>query len=136
VFNALSSEQLLVGIGRVLRMAADSNGSLEDYRRSQVLSAYSVTRLLAAEHAGAAELLAWGSEQLAAALAGDERPPVVEARERIGAAGNGVQLGDAVADLLAALPPDSGDRTRAAVQRVLRELTDREQSALAAPLPS
>ncbi|MDO8212451.1 hypothetical protein [Conexibacter sp. CPCC 206217] len=135
MFNALSSEQLLVGVGRVLRSAADANGTLEDYQRSQTLSAYSVTRLLAAELAGATELLAWTRAELTTALRGDDRARVGEARERIAVAANGVELGEAVADLLAALPRDPADETRTAVQHVLRELTDREQAALAAPLP-
>lgn len=135
MFNALRPEQLLVGVGRSLRAAADANGPLEDYQRSQTLSAYSVTRLLAAELAGAAELLAWARAAFTRALTGDDRARVGEARERIAQAATGVELGDAVADLLAALPRDPDDKTRTAVQHVLRELTDREQSALAAPLP-
>jgi hypothetical protein len=47
MFNALTAPQLLVGVGRVLRMVADANGELEGFQRSQVLSAFSVTRLLA-----------------------------------------------------------------------------------------
>ncbi|HEY4277950.1 MAG TPA: hypothetical protein VGM91_07015 [Conexibacter sp.] len=139
MFNALTSEELLVGVGRVLRMAADADSGLEDYQRSQVLSAYSVTRLLAAEHAGAPALLAWARAELLAATADDDdRPALTAPRERVDAATDGVELGEAVADLLAALPRDQDppDPTRAAILAVLRELTNREQSALAAPLPS
>jgi hypothetical protein len=134
VFNALSSEQLLVGVGRVLRMAADADGGLEDYQRSQVLSAYSVTRLLAAEHAGAAALLTWARAALLAAIEPDDRPQLHAPRERIAQATDGVELGEAVSGLLTALP--ASDPTRTAVHHVLRELTDREQAALAAQLPA
>jgi hypothetical protein len=130
MFNALRSEELLVGIGRVLRIVADAPGALEEYERSQTLSAYSVTRLLAAEQAAAPELLAWTQAALADALAGDERPAGQTARGAIAAATTGPELGDAVGDLLAAL--ESGDATGTRVHRVLAEMIDREVAALAA----
>src|ERR1700761_4574903 len=68
VFTALRSDELLVGVGRVLRQVAGTSNALEDYERSQALSAYSVTRLLAAEERAAAELLARTKEALHAAL--------------------------------------------------------------------
>ncbi len=74
VFNALTPPELLTGIGHTLRMAADANGALEGFERSQVLSAYSVTRLLASEQAAAEELLAWTRGALLDALDGDDRP--------------------------------------------------------------
>lgn len=130
MFNALTSEELLVGVGRVLRMTAAASGPLEDYQRSQILSAYSVTRLLAAESAGEVELLAWLRASLEGALAGDDASPeVVGARERIATALTGVAIGEALADLLAALPRD--DRRRPPLHRVLREMTDRELAAMA-----
>ena len=131
MFNALRSDQLLVGIGRQLRTAADAGGRLEDYERSQVLSAYSVTRLLAAEQAAAVELLAWTRTALAAQLAGDERPEVIEARRRIEAAVTGTDVGDALVDLFAVLP--GPDDIRARTHAVLHEMVDREVAALAAP---
>jgi hypothetical protein len=57
VFNALRPDELLVGVGGVLRLVAAAPGPLEEYERSQALSAYSVTRLLAAEERAAAGLL-------------------------------------------------------------------------------
>jgi hypothetical protein len=130
MFNALRSEELLVGIGRVLRIVADAPGALEEYERSQTLSAYSVTRLLAAEQAAAPELLAWTQAALADALEGDERPAAQTARGAIAAATTGPGLGDAVGDLLAAL--ESGDATGTRVHCVLAEMIDREVAALAA----
>jgi hypothetical protein len=123
MFNALRSEELLMGVGRVLRMVADAPGALEEYERSQTLSAYSVTRLLAAEQAASAELLAWTRDALAAALDG-------EARRRVEAASSGVELGDVLSDLLAELPREDPTRTR--VHAVLAEMIDREVAALAA----
>jgi hypothetical protein len=130
MFNALRSEELLVGIGRVLRIVADAPGALEEYERSQTLSAYSVTRLLAAEQVAAPDLLAWTQAALATALDEDARPEARTARERIAAAASGPELGEAVGDLLAALPP--GDATGTWVHRVLAEMIDREVAALAA----
>jgi hypothetical protein len=123
MFNALRSEELLMGVGRVLRMVADTPGALEEYERSQTLSAYSVTRLLAAEQAASAELLAWTRDALAAVLDG-------EARRRVEAASSGVELGDVLSDLLAELPREDPTRTR--VHAVLAEMIDREVAALAA----
>jgi hypothetical protein len=131
MFNALRSEELLVGVGRVLRMVADAPGALEEYQRSQTLSAYSVTRLLAAEQGAAAELLAWTQAELASALEGDERSEARTGRQRIAAATTGPELGDAVGELLEALP--AGDPSGARIHRVLAEMIDREVAALAAP---
>jgi hypothetical protein len=129
MFNALTSAQLLVGVGRVLRMVADGNGELEGFQRSQVLSAFSVTRLLASEQLAATELLEATREDLREALEGDVRPVVADARMRIETARDGLAIGDAVGDLLAALPRPDPLRTR--IHATLREMTDREVAALA-----
>jgi len=130
MFNALRSDELLVGIGRVLRLVADAPEALEEYERSQTLSAYSVTRLLAAEQAAAAGLLAQTKTTLAAVLAGDLRPEVDAAAERIAAATDGVAVGDALSVLLAGLPrPDS---LRPGLQRALAAMIDHEFAALGA----
>jgi hypothetical protein len=129
MFNALTSAQLLVGVGRVLRMVADSGGELEGFRRSQVLSAFSVTRLLASEQLAAAELLERTRADLSGSLADDDRPAAAEARNRIDAARDGLAIGDAVGDLLAALPRPDALRTR--IHAILREMADREVAALA-----
>lgn len=129
MFNALSTEQLLVGVGRVLRMNASAEGELEDYQRSQTLSAYSVTRLLAAEQAAAGELLGWAREELLMLLAGDQRPPVAAAREAIADAPGGVELGRALSELLREL--GRADLLRPRLHRLLAELADREVDALA-----
>jgi hypothetical protein len=131
MFNALTSAQLLVGVGRVLRMVADANGELEGFQRSQVLSAFSVTRLLASEQLAASELLETTREDLRAALESDMRPAVADARLRIESARDGLAIGDAVGDLLQALPRP--DALRARIHAVLRAMTDREVAALARP---
>lgn len=132
MFNALTSSQLLTGIGRTLRMAADAEGTLEGYERSQVLSAYSVTRLYASEQAAAPGLLAWTREALAAALEDDDRPEVERARTAVASAADGLALGDAVAELLSGLPRD--DATRNRVRAVLNGMIDREVRALDTPV--
>lgn len=129
MFNPLRSDELLVGVGRVLRQVATVPRALEEYERSQALSAYSVTRLLAAEQRGTAALLASVKRELASALHGDPRPQVHEIAERVPAVGDGIELGDAVASLLALLSPD--EPLRARVHRILATMIDDEVAALA-----
>jgi hypothetical protein len=131
MFNALTSTQLLVGVGRVLRMVADAGGELEGFQRSQVLSAFSVTRLLASEQLAEAELLESTRAQLRSTLEQDDRPVAAEALARVDAAHDGLAIGDAVGDLLAALPRPDALRTR--IHAILRAMTDREVAALAHP---
>jgi hypothetical protein len=130
VFNALRAEELLVGIGRVLRLVAAAPGALEEYERSQTLSAYSVTRLLAAEQAGATELLAATKRALLEATGADPRPAVRSAAARVAEAGDGTAVGDAVVDLLEELAPDEPMRQR--VHAALATMIDSEVAALAA----
>jgi hypothetical protein len=130
VFNALRSDELLVGVGRVLRLVAAAPGALEEYERSQTLSAYSVTRLLAAEQAAAAGLLADTKRALLEAARDDGRPAVRLAVERIGSATDGIAVGDAVAELLGELGPDEPLRRR--VHAALATMIDSEVAALSA----
>lgn len=130
MFNALTSEDLLVSVGRVLRLVADAPGALEEYERSQTLSAYSVTRLLAAEQAASAALLAWTQDALGEALADDGRPEAIRAAQAIREAGTGTDVGEALGELLETLPREDPTRTR--VHAVLAEMIDREVAALAA----
>jgi hypothetical protein len=139
MFNPMRPDQLIVGIGRVLREAADADGTLDDYRRSQLLSAYSISRNLAAEQAATAGLLAQTKADLVAPLAGDGLAAVPPARAAVAAAADGAQLGEALADLLAALradPAPEAARLRAQVQGVLHAMVDREVAALAAGPPA
>jgi hypothetical protein len=130
VFNALRSDELLLGVGRVLRSVAAAEGPLEEYVRSQTLSAYSVTRLLAAEQAAAPALVAWTKAALAEAFYEDERPAVVACAQRIETVGDGVEIGAALSALLPSL--DRSDPVRGRVHGVLAEMIDREVAALAA----
>jgi hypothetical protein len=130
VFNALRSDELLVGVGRVLRLVAAAPAALEEYERSQTLSAYSVTRLLAAEQAAAAELLAATKGALLVAIADDQRPAVRLAAQRIGSATDGIAVGDAIAELLGELSPDEPMRRR--IHAALAVMIDSEVAALAA----
>jgi hypothetical protein len=129
VFNALTSTDLLVGVGRVLRMVAATDKGLEDFQRSQVLSAFSVTRLLASEQQAAAELLASTKRDLDVALAPDER--ATPTRERIAEAPDGREIGEAVGELLDTLRRD--DPLRPRIHAALREMIDAEVKALATP---
>lgn len=129
MFNALNSEELLAGIGRVLRLVADEAGELQEYQRSQALSAYSVTRLLAAEQAAGQELLTWAKSALVEVFSADRRTEVIAAARSVAAAADGNEVGAALGQLLDVLTND--DRLRAPMHRVLAELVDREVAALA-----
>ena len=129
MFNALRPDELLVGVGGVLRLVAAAPGPLEEYERSQALSAYSVTRLLAAEERAAAGLLSDTKHALVDAIAGDERPAVRELTQRISEAANGPEVGDAVTTLLALLTTD--EPLRARTHGILATMIDAEVAALA-----
>jgi hypothetical protein len=146
VFNALRTEQLIAGIGATARTAAGATGPPDEYARGQLLSAYSVSRLLAAEVSAEAALLAWLRGELLAALAdAGEDPTATAAAARIEAAGDALEIGDALVDLLANLrtrdgvdgpkSPDmvdfSAHQLRGRVHGVLREMAQRELTALA-----
>jgi hypothetical protein len=133
VFNALRTEQLIAGIGTTARSAAGASGPPDEYARGQLLSAYSVSRLLAAEVSAEAALLAWlRSELIDALAAAPEDPAAVAAAIRIEAAGDALEIGDALVDLLAELRArgeESELRTR--IHAILREMAGRELAALA-----
>jgi hypothetical protein len=129
VFNALRSDELLLGIGRVLRLVAAAPGALEEYERSQTLSAYSVTRLLAAEQRAAAGLLADTKGALLQAIGDDERAAVRAVADRVAAATEGTQVGDEIVALFGLLGEDEPMRRR--VHSVLARMIDAEVAALA-----
>jgi hypothetical protein len=129
----MESHELMLAVGRVLRDAARKDGAPDEFGRSQLLSAYSVARHLAAEQAAHAELLTWLSAALVAELAGDGRAAMAEASRRIGAARTGPQVGAATAEALDALGEDE-TALRGRLRRVLAEMADREVDVLAAAL--
>src|SRR6185312_4269945 len=95
VFNSLRTDQLIAGIGATARAAAGATGAPDEYARGQLLSAYSVSRLLRAE----AALFAWLREELLAALAeAGEDPAAAAAAARIEAAGDALAIGEALVD--------------------------------------
>ena len=147
MFNSLRTDQLIAGIGATARTAAGATGAPDDYARGQLLSAYSVSRLLAAEVSGEAALLAWLRGELLDALAtAPDDPAATAAATRIEAATDGNEIGGALVDLLADLrtrvrtspriaresanAPDPELRTR--IHAILREMASRELAALAA----
>jgi len=133
VFNSLRTEQLIAGIGATARNAAGASGPPDDYARGQLLSAYSVSRLLAAEVSAEAALLAWLRGELLAALSGaPEDPAAAAAAGRIESATDAGAVGEALVDLLAELRgrgEESALRTR--IHAILREMARRELAALA-----
>jgi hypothetical protein len=149
MFNALRTEQLIAGIGATARAAATADGPPDEYARGQLLSAYSVSRLLAAEVSAETALLAWLRAELLAALA--EHPDDAAANAaapRIETAADAGEIGAALVDLLADLrtrPPErvrsspdyvrqsaNAPSLRARIHSILREMADRELAALAA----
>jgi hypothetical protein len=133
MFNSLRTDQLIAGIGASARAAATATGPADDYARGQLLSAYSVSRLLAAEVRAEAGLLAWLRTELLEALAGSGAAAAVPTAARIEDAGDAIEIGGALVDLLAELRESGEDpvlRTR--IHAILREMADRELAALAA----
>jgi len=126
VFNPMEPHELMLAVGRVLRAAARRDAVDHEFQRSQMLSAYSVARHLAAEQAAAPDLLDWLKAQLDDALAEHH-----QTRARVAAARSGPEIGAALQDLLDTLPPGAGAE-RARLHRILAELADREVAALAA----
>ncbi len=112
-------------MGGVLEAAA-AGGADDAYRRSQMLSALSVCKLLAAEEAGRAELGDWVEEATG---------PILAAR---GEEAVDAERADAVAERLSTLMAElraAGDEESLAalaeLRGVLHELCDREIAALA-----
>jgi hypothetical protein len=156
VFNSLRTDQLIAGIGATARSAATATGRADEYARGQLLSAYSVSRLLAAEVRAEATLLAWLRSELLDALAeSPDDPAAVAAAARIEGAPDAIEIGGALVDLLADLrtrpadpdpervrtssryPEQSANSPRAGelrgrIHAILREMADRELAALAA----
>jgi hypothetical protein len=148
VFNSLRTDQLIAGIGATARTAAGATGAPDDYARGQLLSAYSVSRLLAAEVSGEAALLAWLRGELLDALAtAPDDAAAAAAATRIEDATDGNEIGGALVDLLADLrarvrsSPDylresanapGAAELRTRIHAILREMAGRELAALAA----
>jgi hypothetical protein len=133
MFNWLRTDELIAGMGGTMRAAASADGPADEYARGQLLSAFSISRLLAAEVRASAGLLAWLKGSLDEALAASEDPAAAAARERVAAATDANTVGDALVELLAELR--EGDRDpelRARIHGVLREMATRELAALAA----
>jgi hypothetical protein len=124
--------ELILGVARVLRAAADDGGQNSDYQRSQLLSAYSVARHLAAEERAAPDLLRWLRTALEDPLVRDGGPDALEARTGIAEATDGAEVGIVLATLLTGLGSADADAAlRREVHRVLAEMADREVAALA-----
>jgi hypothetical protein len=133
VFNSLRTDQLIAGIGASARAAATATGPADEYARGQLLSAYSVSRLLAAEVRAEAGLLAWLRTELLEALAGSGAAAAVPTAARIEDAADAIEIGGALVDLLAELRESGEDPVlRSRIHAILREMADRELAALAA----
>lgn len=132
MFNALRTDELIAGMGTTMRAAAAAEGPADEYARGQLLSAFSVSRLLAAEVRATPGLLAWLKGELDAALAASGSDHAIS-REQIAQAADGNEVGDALVDLLAELRREGRDpELRHRLHAVLREMAARELAALAA----
>ncbi|MEZ5076829.1 MAG: hypothetical protein R2725_05240 [Solirubrobacterales bacterium] len=133
MFNPLRADQLIAGMGRTMRAAAAADGPADDYARGQLLSAYSISRLLASEVRAQPELLAWLRGEALAALERSADPAAAPAGERIAAAGDPAAIGEALVDLFAELRREGRDsELRDSLHAVLREMAARELAVLAA----
>jgi hypothetical protein len=133
MFNALRTEELIAGMGATMRAAAAAGGPVDEYARGQLLSASSISRLLAAEVRAEQELLGWLRGELVMALDEADDDGAAGAAERIATATEATAIGEALVDLLAELrrrDPDSELRRR--LHSILREMSERELLALAA----
>jgi hypothetical protein len=140
MFNPLSAPEITLAVGRVLKEAASATDLRDDYQRAQLLSAYSITRHLAAEQAAGDELIRWFRREVAAELerASGEDRSLAELEGQaaaIGAGRDGAELGERISELLAILrrsgSPEAG-RLTGRVRHLLHDLCDREVAALSA----
>jgi hypothetical protein len=124
VFNPISTPEVILAIGGVLKAAADEEAG-DEYRRGQVLSAYSISRHLAAEETARPELRAWFADELKRILGEGHGG---------GWAADPAELGERLCllldDLRGAEDAESR-RSAAALRAALRQLCDREVAALA-----
>ncbi|EHN12979.1 hypothetical protein PAI11_01250 [Patulibacter medicamentivorans] len=132
MFNAMDTGDLLVALADVLRDAGRIDRPLSGFERSQLLSASSIARNLAAEERGTAATLQAANDAVAAAVAAaaaEIHPaPFRQARD-------GRELGEQLGALLEGLRRDErteAQRLRTRLQGVLRRLADDEVAALAA----
>lgn len=122
MFNPLSASEMITAVGRAARDAAGSEGPLSEFERGQLKSGYSATRHLAVEIATFPGERA-RFRRAVQALAPDAAIPEDEPR-----------LAAFVADLLQSCHTQNQPDTRAAIQRLLRELCDREVELLASAI--
>lgn len=131
MFNAMDTGDLLVALADVLRDAGRIDRPLSGFERSQLLSASSIARNLAAEERGTAATLQAANDAVAAAVAAAAEihpAPFRQARD-------GRELGEQLGALLEGLRRDErteAQRLRTRLQGVLRRLADDEVAALAA----
>jgi hypothetical protein len=131
MFNAMSTDDLLVALADLLRSTGRIDRPLTGFERSQLLSASSIARNLAAEERGTAATLQRANDAVAAAVAAaPEIRPCSPPPAR-----TGPELGESLGALLDELRGDGrpgAERLRARLQSVLRRLVDDEVAALAA----
>lgn len=126
MLNPMSTAEVVRAVGAVLEASA-AGGAGDEYRRGQVLSAFSVCRHLAAEEAGRRELAEWLEEASAPILAARGEAPLAAAQSDEA----GARLASLMDGLRAAEDEDSR-RALADLRTVLHELCDREIAILAA----
>lgn len=140
----MTSPEIVLALGRTLKDAADPDRPQDEYRRGQLLSAYSVARHLAAEQSAEAELRSWfrsrmagllepASEQAASLGDGALEARLAETGARIAQAEDRREIGELVCELLAELRAGGAPShdVHREIQSLLRELCDREVTALA-----
>lgn len=134
MFNQLTAAQVVTAIGATARATARSEkGELSDFERDQLMSAYSATRHLAVELEAYPAAFERFSSALGERLADADAPGVDGVRKALREGGR-PQIGDALSEALAQWREAESETTRelrADVQRLLRDLADREVDLLA-----
>lgn len=122
MFNPLSPPEMISAIGRAAREAARSEGALSEFERGQLKSGYSASRHLAVE------IAAFPSERARFRSAVQALVPEAEIPE------DEPGLARFVSELLQSCRDLDQADTRRALQRLLRDLCDREVALLAAAI--
>lgn len=99
MFDTLVPADLLAAVGRVLRATAQIDGPIDDFARSQLLSAYSICRFLVPEIAAAEDLAGSLHDQLLDVMSESDDAVVAGIRSRLERNGS-TAAGEAAAEAM------------------------------------
>lgn len=139
MFNPLTPSDMMLAVGRVLKETAGAGGPADEWRRGQLLSAYSVSRHLAAEVDAANELRSWFRASAAeiirdGGLDGSLAGAVEAEGTRIAASDSNSEIGESMCAVMRELREAGTPEAEAVagnLRGLMREMCDREVLALA-----